>query len=755
MTRKLIFSIVLCLCAAIQAKSQTWAHHYHMSESPGNILCYDFSNQNGGIICFEVQPSGPPTGTNKDYCLIRVNQNGDTLWTKKNHLNGPFRAAPKVVKQMRNGDYLIGVSLGDSVSSANDPIGTKFFRLDSNGNVIHSFSRGDNRNHGILLNVEINSDQGYYISYSYDSIYMCCGGQGSRCSMKSVIERFDSNNVTVWKRMFVNDFCYTMIGDLWCSQEWSNGYTFCRMRTIRTADDGIFYNTRDRIGKFRGDGTTEFDRAVGSDISGCDLYYDGFSTSDTGVVINLYGIDQYYLCKYNSSGTMINHISVPRECSFYAEGVEVASGKYIVSGGTNFPDSCGFYLFDKNLNKLDSVMKPSWDTSFQHAVLVRAGNGEAFYSGLARSAPTGYAVHAFAAKVDTLLNVHRHLQASLSSNCLVPGYTSHLDIVMHNSGNTVVDTTLVVILDSNAHYSSSSIAPFAISGDTLTFHIDSLRPDSLLNITAMVTVDSSIGLGTVLTFYAFSPFPNNIGITDDSVVYSNATVSSFDPNYKSVNKSFYFVPEGKSIIYTIGYENKGNYLARNIKIRDTIDTHLDPTTIRILTAAPMIPTIYHTADNEILFSLSDINLPDSATEPTACYGQFSFAIDMKEGLVVGDTIENTAHIIFDFNAPVVTNTTMNIISDHNGPFTDRDISYTGGLNAYPNPTSGLITIVLPSSWIYSSVILTDISGKVINTEYSSSNVLNYDLDLANGVYLISVTDIKTREVITRKIVVLR
>jgi len=61
------------------------------------------------------------------------------------------------------------------------------------------------------------------------------------------------------------------------------------------------------------------------------------------------------------------------------------------------------------------------------------------------------------------------------------------------------------------------------------------------------------------------------------------------------------------------------------------------------------------------FSFKNILLPDSTTNEPLSHGFVSYKINQKEGLPENTTIENTAYIYFDFNPPIVTNTTNNLL----------------------------------------------------------------------------------------------
>ena len=63
------------------------------------------------------------------------------------------------------------------------------------------------------------------------------------------------------------------------------------------------------------------------------------------------------------------------------------------------------------------------------------------------------------------------------------------------------------------------------------------------------------------------------------------------------------------------------------------------------------------------FNFPNINLPDSVNDEPHSHGYVQYRVKLKQGLALGTVIQNTAYIVFDFNAPVVTNTVTNALQD--------------------------------------------------------------------------------------------
>ena len=86
-------------------------------------------------------------------------------------------------------------------------------------------------------------------------------------------------------------------------------------------------------------------------------------------------------------------------------------------------------------------------------------------------------------------------------------------------------------------------------------------------------------------------------------------------------------------------------------------------------------------------------LPDSNANEMESHGFVRYRIKLKPELAIGETIENTAHIYFDYNPAVITNTAINTIAeplDVSIPLSDNIIS----VMVYPNPADDFIYVNL-------------------------------------------------------------
>jgi uncharacterized repeat protein (TIGR01451 family) len=212
--------------------------------------------------------------------------------------------------------------------------------------------------------------------------------------------------------------------------------------------------------------------------------------------------------------------------------------------------------------------------------------------------------------------------------------------------------------------------------------------------------------------------------TNNLLNFCYPVVNSYDPNYKEVYPTN--VEQGFQdwLTYTIHFQNLGDAPAFNIRILDTLDSNLDAQTFEILNASHFNTT---TLQNSIInFRFPNIMLPDSASNPSGSQGFVQYRIKPLANLPVGTQIKNTAHIYFDFNPAIVTNTTENNFVTTVGNITLPQIP---SIQVYPNPSSGVFMISAKAN-----IEVYNLVGELVLTE---NNATSIDLTAApKGMYFI-------------------
>jgi uncharacterized repeat protein (TIGR01451 family) len=147
-------------------------------------------------------------------------------------------------------------------------------------------------------------------------------------------------------------------------------------------------------------------------------------------------------------------------------------------------------------------------------------------------------------------------------------------------------------------------------------------------------------------------------------IYCNIVTGSYDPNDKNgfplgsgIEHNIY--PNGK-LDYLIRFQNTGNDTAFTVVIRDTLDIDLDIFSVKS-GASSHNYTFKIYGPRVLEWTFNNIMLPDSTTDLEGSNGFVFFTVNQNKNLADGTEINNTADIYFDFNDPIITNTTSHII----------------------------------------------------------------------------------------------
>jgi len=319
-----------------------------------------------------------------------------------------------------------------------------------------------------------------------------------------------------------------------------------------------------------------------------------------------------------------------------------------------------------------------------------------------------------------------------------PGFSNNAYVTLRNIGTTAESGSLDVTL-ANADVSILSVTPQAgiISNNTVTIPY-ALNPGEevmyiLHHSTSLTAIITTPIQSTASALNALDLTPGNNTITIDGFI-----TGSYDPNDKSVFPAGAILPSfisnGEKLDYTINFQNTGNDTAFTVLLIDTLSNNLDLSTFQILSNShPMVVNFY---DNVVWFRFNNILLPDSNTNENMSHGFVKYRIQPKSSLILGDEINNTAYIYFDFNAPIITNTTNTIIAL---PTAILDKDGQIDLNLSPNPVhSNGVKIKSGSPIILLEV--SDVTGKIIVNSVIN-HLMEFNLntnEFSSGVYHVKV-----------------
>jgi uncharacterized repeat protein (TIGR01451 family) len=335
-----------------------------------------------------------------------------------------------------------------------------------------------------------------------------------------------------------------------------------------------------------------------------------------------------------------------------------------------------------------------------------------------------------------------------------PGFTRPLSLHV-NSNALCINTpgTLTVTLDPLLSYSSTSgshPAPI-VSGNTLTWNIPNLDMINDFYTHIMISCATSATLGDTLCITAvITPASPDANAANNTVQICAIVSNSYDPNDKTPSPrgagTAGNIVNGTELTYLVNFQNTGNDVAYDVTIADTLDTDLNISTFRLLHSShSVVPTIL--PGNIVKFRFENINLPDSNSNEPGSHGHIIYIVSPKPSLALGTQIKNTAHIYFDYNDAIVTNTTLNTIAAPQGI---QHIS-NGELKAsvFPNPANDNIYIELSDKESFKAELY-DMMGRTVKTINSTNgnSVLNVK-DVPVGMYLLRLSNAENKVLSTK------
>jgi alpha-tubulin suppressor-like RCC1 family protein len=229
-------------------------------------------------------------------------------------------------------------------------------------------------------------------------------------------------------------------------------------------------------------------------------------------------------------------------------------------------------------------------------------------------------------------------------------------------------------------------------------------------------------------------------------IYCGVVTGSYDPNDKTgyplgVGEDHLIEPNRK-MDYVIRFQNTGTDTAFTVKILDTLDTDLDIFSVRSGVSSHSYSFRMY-GPRVLEWTFNNIKLPDSTTNEPESNGFVTFTVNQVKNLPDGTEINNRVGIYFDFNDPIITNTTSHIIGRSiktpPPPLNIKDVSATLNMaRLYPNPNNGSFTLAFGTQLSNATIHVKDILGKTVFSTQASGDKLNMQLNEAKGIYFVSI-----------------
>lgn len=325
-----------------------------------------------------------------------------------------------------------------------------------------------------------------------------------------------------------------------------------------------------------------------------------------------------------------------------------------------------------------------------------------------------------------------------------PGFNVTYQFVYRNNGTTVQNGNLSLVFDdTKLQYVNANENVTLDSNNTLNFSYSNLNPFEIriINFSFYVYTIPTTNIDDVLNFTAtVNPISGDATVEDNEFILEDVVFGAYDPNDIQVleGDEVHIDDSDKYLHYIIRFQNTGTAEAINVNVENILDSKLDLTTLQ-LESLSHDGRVEITNGSQINFIFDDINLPDSTNDEPNSHGYITYKIKPLNTVQIGDIINNTADIFFDFNPAITTNTVSTEFVDQLS-VSEYELS---SFSVFPNPTTGLLN--LTSKTEVNAVNVLDINGRLLKELQFRSPTFNTKIDLSNlskGIYFLNIKSIQ-------------
>jgi uncharacterized repeat protein (TIGR01451 family) len=314
-----------------------------------------------------------------------------------------------------------------------------------------------------------------------------------------------------------------------------------------------------------------------------------------------------------------------------------------------------------------------------------------------------------------------------------------LNAVYGNECNSNLNGKIKISIQGPAHFTASdtsALTPDSIQGNEFVYIVNNFSSFKQDGIRLAFLTDTLATIGdTVKVRIRVTPESGDNNPENNDVLHHFIVRTSFDPNMKEVYPVDVEPAYSDWMTYTVHFQNTGNAPAYKVRITDTLDANLDPASLELMGFS-------HTAQvgirgQALVFNFPDILLPDSNSNEKASHGYFQYRVKPLKNLPEGTKIHNTAYIFFDYNKPVITNTTVNSFVAPPPVVGISTAKLPGAFKLFPNPGSGVFTVACDETVSTgASVEIYDLYGTLVYSLPFSTQGIQLDMRaFANGFYI--------------------
>jgi len=333
----------------------------------------------------------------------------------------------------------------------------------------------------------------------------------------------------------------------------------------------------------------------------------------------------------------------------------------------------------------------------------------------------------------------------------------YVSFKVRNVSNTAYDARVWLKYSPLMTYISSTIPPTSVVNDTIYWDIPNLIPYTEVTISAYMQLPGG-GNTLPLTAGAVSIDVNGVSQLTNQLSQTYFVFCAMDPNDKQATPPGIFAQNftlmSDTLDYLIRFQNTGNDTAFNVVVLDTLDAELDYNTFNVVGSSHSMQTELK-SNGALRFNFENILLVDSVANEPESHGWIRYTIVPQTGLPDTTIINNTAHIYFDFNAAVVTNTTLNTLV-YVLPVGINEVDDDAGVNIIPNPfnESAVLSFNNPAGNEFTFTVYGIAGNKIAPEQKTKGSQFNINRNkMADGIYFYQLVNNQTQKIITGKFII--
>ncbi len=317
------------------------------------------------------------------------------------------------------------------------------------------------------------------------------------------------------------------------------------------------------------------------------------------------------------------------------------------------------------------------------------------------------------------------------------GFANRYRARVENLGTTPASGSLTVQFDPLLQYAGAALPPASATATSATWNFSNLAPFEVRNFDVAATTPLSVALGTAVHSGATITVANDLVPANNVSNVQQYVTSSYDPNDLAVNYTTLTpaqVADGTPLDYVVRFQNLGTDTAFTVMITDTLPARLLRLGTLELLAASHNCWYEVRGNQQLVIRFERANIPPSSTSVLNSMGFARFQVKPSATLAPGARIPNTAHIFFDYNAPVTTNDVTTLVQAPNGLVAE---TADAKMRLYPNPAGRTARVTIAGA-PGAALVVVDMLGRPVRRATLTDAPLALD-GLAPGVYGVRLT----------------